>query len=90
MAAPKKRDERFQPSFDSRRFQSLNSGLLVRLFSPDGKAHVVGRSQAPKVIAEFDADDRTPGWIVRQMQQDPQRWADVLEAVAALGQEEQS
>ena len=86
LAKKGKADNRYQPSGDTRRFQSLGGGRWLRLFSPDGKSTVASRIKAPAVIAEFDADDRTPGWIVRQMQEDPQRWADVLEAVAALGE----
>jgi hypothetical protein len=89
MARPnrKKNDGRFEPSAEARRFQSLNGGAIVRLFSPDGRAHVVGRGEAASLIAAFDADDRTPGWIERDMRADPERWADVLEALVALNEE---
>ena len=83
----KKNDGRFEPSPDTRRFQPLNGGAIVRLFSPDGRAHVVGRGEAASLIAAFDADERTPGWIRRDMQADPDRWRDVLDELVALDEE---
>jgi hypothetical protein len=77
----------FQPAAGSIRIQPLDGGRWARLFTPDGPSMQVPRDQVARLVARFDADERTPGWIERDMQADPERWADVLDALVALREE---
>jgi len=82
-----KKADIFQPAAGSQRIQSLDGGRWARLFTPDGPTVRVPRDRVARLVAVFDADERTPGWIRRDMQADPDRWADVLDELVALDEE---
>jgi len=76
--------DRFQPSPDTRRLQPLGGGRFVRVFTPDGPAVVAPRSHVARLVVMFDADDRTPGWLRRELEADVESWADVIADLADL------
>ena len=66
--APAKRgksDGRFQPSPDTTRIVPMRGGEWFDVHTPDGKRIKRHRSELAYLVAEFDADDRTPGWFTR-------------------------
>ena len=60
-----KRDDRFQPSPDTRRIVPMRGGEWFDVHTPDGKRLKRHRSELAYLVAEFDQDDRTPGWFSR-------------------------
>ena len=60
-----KRDDRFQPSPDTRRIVPMKGGEWFDVHTPDGKRLKRHRSELAYLVAEFDQDDRTPGWFSR-------------------------
>ena len=64
MARAKSRDDRFQPSAETTRIVPMADGWF-NVHTPDGKRLRRNRSELAYLVAEFDADDRTPGWFSR-------------------------
>jgi hypothetical protein len=56
-----KRDDRFQPSPDTRRIVPMQGGEWFDVHTPDGKRLKRHRSELAYLVAEFDQDDRTEG-----------------------------
>lgn len=65
MARSKSKDARFQPAADTRRIVPMRGGEWFDVHTPDGKRLKRHRSELAYLVAEFDADDRTPGWFTR-------------------------
>ena len=59
-----KADGRFQPAADTARLVPMRDGWFD-VHTPDGKRLRRHRSELAYLVAEFDADDRTPGWFSR-------------------------
>jgi hypothetical protein len=60
-----KRDDRFQPSPDTRRIVPMKGGEWFDVHTPDGRRLRRSRSELAYLVVKFDADDRTPGWFTR-------------------------
>jgi hypothetical protein len=60
MARAKTKDDRFQPSAETRRIVPMADGWF-NVHTPDGKRLRRSRSELAYLVVEFDADDRTVG-----------------------------
>jgi len=65
MARAKSKDDRFQPSAETRRIVPMQGGEWFDVHTPDGKRLKRHRSELALLIFDFDRDERTPGWFTR-------------------------